>query len=83
MGVVTGPGAGSDHELVGEPGTPEFRQAMRHRMLNELTSIIGFTENLTRRLDGGTATPEQLRERLGRIRETAMRLVGQVEELAE
>lgn len=61
--------------------TPRTPSVVLHQVRSPITAIIGFAETLARSAERGTLSPEKLIDRLGRIRDSAMRINCLVDEL--
>ena len=62
----------------------EILATISHDLRTPLTSILGFTQLLRRRLDrGGTIAPDELSERLGRIEEQSLLMTRMIDDLLD
>ena len=62
----------------------EILAAISHDLRTPLTSIMGFTQLLRRRLDrDGGLSPEELGDRLGRIEEQAVQMTRMIDDLLD
>ena len=67
---------------VGDPAaSPRSAHVVIPQLRSPITAILGFTETLVRSAERGTLPPEKLIDRLSRIRESALRINGLVDEL--